>query len=253
MSDGEGFARRVTLANLKSFAPLLKPKRAAGHAAGAGSEETNEQSTDAANQGLEVDPQLAAAEALFSGKSIRTGIRYSRPEGGRPGSADENAGPRQGSGLAASTESKEVLLMRARKRRGDNGTQLQISIRVHRTFMSSAAEVVSAADGISRRIDFNQARGGNNTLRFEAPEMRTMKNPVVRFTWRDNGDEAGGTDRILRYELFDADTDSEGKEILAKLEEGIGTPPSTKLNQLSREETVLSTSDREKAQWYRLE
>lgn len=91
MSEGEGFTRRVTLANLSSFAPLLKKRRVARQGGGTDTETDNEQTSDSANEGTEGDPELAAAEALFGGESIKTGIRYSRPPRGCPEAARETA------------------------------------------------------------------------------------------------------------------------------------------------------------------
>ena len=147
--------------------------------------------------------------------------------------------------------SGEVLLMRVRPRR--DGKQLQISMGVlEASFMNGAGEVVSS-DGSRREIGYNEANGVRNTARFEAPEMRGMKNPVARFKWVDVGDSGSEAERVLQFELFDADSGGEGAKIFRRLEEGIATPPVTNLEQLSQEGTVLSKSDREIAQWYRLD
>ncbi len=253
MSEGKGFARHVTLANLQKFAPLLGAKRASKASGGNGPDDSIEQSSDAANQGLTGDPDLAAAQALFSGQSIRTGLRFSRPEHGRSGKPGAPANEATGNPQAPSTSSEEVLLMRVKPRR--DGKQLQLSFKIHDSaFMNGAREVVSAADGSLRRIDPSVASrsGAANTLRFEAPEMYGMSNPVVRFKWLDVNDPKSGTRKILQYEVFDADKSKRGKKILRHLENGIATPPTTNLSQLGREETVLSRSNRDKAQWYRL-
>ena len=141
--------------------------------------------------------------------------------------------------------------MRVRPRR--NGMQLQISMRVlEASFMKGAGEVI-LTDGSRREIGYNVARGVRNTARFEAPEMQGMKNPVARFQWVDAGGSEGEADRVMRFEIFDADSDGDGAKILRKLEEGISTPPVTNLQKLSREGTVLSKSNREIAQWYLLD
>gem|GEM_PF-1240935 len=146
----------------------------------------------------------------------------------------------------------EVLLMRVRPRR--DGKQLQISMLVHKApFVNSAETVVSAGDGSRREVGYNEARGIRNTARFEAPEMEGMTNPVARFQWVDRSDSGTGADRVLQFELFDADKSSEGSKIYNKLNDGIGTPPVTNLERLSHEATVLSKSDRMIAQWYRLD
>jgi hypothetical protein len=118
-------------------------------------------------------------------------------------------------------------------------------------FMRGAKEVVSV-DGIRRAIGYNQARGVHNTARFEAPEMMGMRNPVARFQWVYVGRSGRRTDKVLRYEILDAASAAEGARILRSLEEGISTPPVTDLEELNHEGTVLSTSRRANAQWYRL-
>ena len=268
MSEGQGFARRVTLANLTSFAPLLKNRTGAGQAEGTTETSTDtELTSDTANVGITSDPELAAAEALFRGESVRTGIRHSRParrrseediRRGRVGGRSMSSGSAEArSGSAAvRSGSAEVLLMRVRPRR--NGRQLQISMRVHQSpFMKTVNEVVSAADGTRRRIGYDHVRksGGKapNLARFEAPEMDGMTNPVARFRWVDVGNSESADDMILQYEIFDADKSSQGARILEKLRKGIARAPATDLTRLSQEETVLSKSDRKSAQWYRLE
>lgn len=146
----------------------------------------------------------------------------------------------------------EVLLMRVRPRR--NGNQLQISIKVlEASFMNGAAEVVSTS-GFHRPIGYSmRARRVRNTARFEAPEMMGMQNPVARFQWVGARRLGRETARVLQYEIFDADNHPEGARIFRKLEEGIGIPPVTKLEELSQDETVLSIADRAHAQWYRLD
>jgi hypothetical protein len=260
MKEGEGFARLVTIANLDSFAPLLKTRRAVEGEGEAGSEEANEQSTDVANQNPGADPELAAAEALFGGKSIKTGVRFSRATHGasRPSRLRADRGPDLGKGTIADGE--EVLLMRVRPRR--DGTQLQISMIVHNSpFMHRATKVFSANDNLSRPIGYDHVNTAKksaarterrNTARFEAPELDGVANPVARFRWVDVDDAMGITHRILQYEIFDADESPTGRRLLQELEEGIATPPTTDLNGLSREETVLSKRDPEIAQWYRL-
>jgi hypothetical protein len=262
MSDGEGFALRVTLGNLRSFAPLLKTKRVAEPEGGTGTEGSNEQSTDAANQDVAEDPKLAAAEALFGGKSIKTGIRFSRRPRRPSGSAGVAAGGGSGEGQPPSPASDEVLLMRVMPRR--NGTQVQMSMKVLQSaFMNDTTEVLSAADGSRRRIGYDyvtRVKKGTkkknrvkNTARFEAPELKSVKNPVVRFRWVDVGDSKGGVAKVLEYEVFDSGNSPEGKRILSKLKKGIATPPSIARGQLSQKETVLSIANRKHAQWYRLE
>ncbi len=146
--------------------------------------------------------------------------------------------------------------MRVRPRRPTTdslGTQVQFSMVVYRSaFWKEATEIVSDADGSRKAIGFNYARGKPNTARFEAPEMLTMTNPVARFRWVDTGGSARKADRVLHYEIVDAER-RDGAPILARLKEGIATPPLTDLGALGQDATVLSVKDLEKAQWYRLD
>lgn len=148
-----------------------------------------------------------------------------------------------------------VLLMRVRPRR--DGTQFQISMTVHKSFMNSTTAVVSAADGSSRGVGHDHVtRNGKrvpNIARFEAPELERMSNPVARFQWVDADESRRKAGRVLQYEIFDADIVGEGARIFRTLKSGIGTPPMTNLAHLSLERTVLSKSDRTRAQWYRLD
>lgn len=173
---------------------------------------------------------------------------------------------RSGGGHATPTGLVEVLLMRVRPRRvykklADGtplGTQVQISMSVHKApFLKGTEEVVSAADGSRRRIGYDYVKRSGvrvqNTARFEAPEMKGMKKPVARFKWISVGDSGRDADRVLQFELFDAARGGEGAEIFRKLEEGIASPPVTDLEKLNREETVISNQDRKSAQWYRLD
>ena len=133
--------------------------------------------------------------------------------------------------------------MRIRPRR--DGSQVQISMAVlNASLINGATEVVST-DGLRRRIGYNMARGVRNTARFEAPEMMGMGNPVARFRRMDAS--------TVQYEIFDADAGGEGERIYKRLEEGISSPGTTNLSELSRDETVLSIPNRIQAQWYRLD
>jgi hypothetical protein len=174
----------------------------------------------------------------------RSSSRPQRP-GRRAAGHGHDVGRTTGSALG------EVLLMRVRPRR--NGNQVQISMRIlEASFMHGVDEVVSA-NGSVRPIGYNIARGVRNTARFEAPEMSGMQNPVARFQWVNAGRAERGASRVLQYEIFDASNHREGRAILRKLEEGITSPPLTRLEELSQEETVLSTGNRTNAQWYRLD
>jgi HKD family nuclease len=150
-----------------------------------------------------------------------------------------------GSGLG------EVLLMRVRPRR--NGNQLQISMKILEASFMHGVEEVATTNGLHRPIGYNMARGVRNTARFEAPEMMGMQNPVARFQWVGTGRTRHESEKVLQYEIFDADNDAAGAKIFRKLIEGITSPPVTDMEELSQEETVLSISDQAKAQWYRLD
>lgn len=65
MADGQGFARRVTLENLESFAPLLKRPST-----------TKDDVNDVPREEQPDDPALQKAEALFKGKSIKVKKQY---------------------------------------------------------------------------------------------------------------------------------------------------------------------------------
>ncbi len=122
--------------------------------------------------------------------------------------------------------------------------------------MNSATEVVSAVDGSPRAIgyDYTTRRGRRvaNLARFEASEMAGMTNPVARFRWVEAAEPNNLEQRHLQYEIFDADSDDEGREILTTLKTTIPSPPLTNLQELSRTTTVVSKSNLARAQWYRL-
>ncbi len=196
----------------------------------------------------EIRTRRAADDGLRASRDSplfgRSSIRPLRPGRGTRERA-EGVGRTTGSALG------EVLLMRVRPRR--NGNQVQISMKIlEASFMNGVDEVVSV-DGCTRHIGYNMAREGRNTARFEAPEMRGMKNPVARFQWVNRTHAQRELKRVLQYEIFDSDADAEGHAILAKLASGISTPPVTNLEHLSQEETVISVTNLIKAQWYRLD
>lgn len=82
MSEGQGFARRVTLENLGAFAPLLR--RSSGSAStsdkASAYEPDESPDLDAANEKLD-DQDLREAEAQFSGESFKIPAHYSRRTG----------------------------------------------------------------------------------------------------------------------------------------------------------------------------
>jgi hypothetical protein len=73
MKDGQGFARQVTSENLGQFAPLLGHKSESDSTESPDSQTTREKAL--------LDPELQAAEALFSGNPIKISIpaRFSQP------------------------------------------------------------------------------------------------------------------------------------------------------------------------------
>lgn len=88
--DGQGFAKRITLANLVEFVPLLRRKA---------SPVTDEPEGDVEEPPppSTVDPALAAAQAKFAGKSIKVQLplkRAASPAGGvGPGAPAAAAAP----------------------------------------------------------------------------------------------------------------------------------------------------------------
>jgi hypothetical protein len=77
--SGDGFARRVTLATLGLFAPLLKKPRtpAAGEEREDAADDLDEANDEDAN-----DPEREAAEALFSGNAVPVGRPFDRMPSG---------------------------------------------------------------------------------------------------------------------------------------------------------------------------
>lgn len=239
---GKGFARRVTLEALSNFASLLGKRPILESSDAEVGSEGNSSAAD-------IDP---AVRELFSGMPVKTGVSFrydDSPESRRSESPNRSRKPEIGEAQAR----PRVLLMRVRPRR--SGTQVQISLVVHgHEFMNKATQVVSAHDGSVRPIGFDRVKrkGGRvkNLARFEAPELKGKVHPVARFSWREHPKDSG--EMALHYEIFDAETDSVGQQILAVLESGIGTKANTNLRRLGRSETVLSKGNRQTAQWYRL-
>jgi hypothetical protein len=80
MSEGQGFAKRVTRENLTAFAPLLKPRRAA-----TSSTDDNYRDEDEANT-TPPDSAVAQTEALFAGQRVIVRLPFQRPtRGGQTG------------------------------------------------------------------------------------------------------------------------------------------------------------------------
>lgn len=241
---GRGFARRITLSNLHLFCPLL------------GNEKVPEESSDAgfpdrSHEKTPINPEIAQAEALFQGAPIRTGVRFKYAKTHKQNRSSRGVREERAE-RATLPDRPEVLLMRVRPRR--NGTQLQVSMIVHTSFMKGASRIVSASNGKDRTIGFDYIRRGDNKVknlaRFEAPELEGKKEPIARFTWV--ADEHDQNKKVLQYEILDG-KDPQGKSVLEYLESGMGTKPNTNLANLSSTETVLSKPDRRRAQWYRLE
>jgi hypothetical protein len=94
MPQGRGFARRVTLANVQTFAPLLRSV-AHGEEAGGREERSGEEiDLDQANA-TPGDPALAAAEALFAGEplQVRTAHRRRGRTRSQPNAASRSREP----------------------------------------------------------------------------------------------------------------------------------------------------------------
>lgn len=239
---GKGFARRVTLEALSSFASLLG-KRAILESSDV------EVGSGENSSAADIDP---AVRELFAGTPVKTGVSFrydNSPESRRSDSPNRSRKPEIGEAKAR----PQVLLMRVRPRR--SGTQVQISLVVHgHEFMNKANQVVSAHDGSVRPIGFDHVnrKGGRvkNLARFEAPELKGMEHPVARFSWREYPEDSG--EMALHYKIFDAATDAVGQQILTVLESGIGPKVNTDLRRLGLSETVLSKGNRQAAQWYRL-
>lgn len=207
--------------------------------------------------GREDSARLASAGVISDARPAtrrRSGDQQSKLQPGKPQLRELIAVPRlsrpapiTSTSAARATRSGrgEVLLVRVRPRR--NGRQFQISKRVHESpFMERASSVV-LADGSHRPIQYSRARGGNNTARFEAPLLASMTNPVARFRWTGRG-----SNRALRVDIFDADSNATGSSIYRTLEDGISSPALTNLTRLSSGQTILSKANRGQAQWYRL-
>lgn len=144
--------------------------------------------------------------------------------------------------------SANELIMRVRPRR--DGTQLQISMRIYPLFFNDVTDVVSAVSGQRQKIGISKRDSSRgripNTARFEAPELDGLQNPIAVFKW------AGEASEELVYQIYDANDNGEGASFYKRLREGISTTPETRLESLSKDYTVLSKSNIESAQWYRL-
>jgi HKD family nuclease len=206
---------------------------------------------------VRTEADIRESRQVESGRTAtRTAALFGRTVSLRTARVSSAVGEARAAAEPVGVASRDLLLMRVRPRR--TGTQLQISMQVHRsTFMRSVEEVVSAIDGTRRPIGYDYTtRDGRkvpNTARFEAPEMAGMKNPVACFRRLALSRPGNPSGMILQYELFDASDGGEGAGIMAKLKSGIGTRPETNLTLLSREITVVSKTDLEIAQWYRLD
>jgi hypothetical protein len=91
MGDGQGFARRVTLATLELFAPLLA--RIRPPVVKEGTATAQETDLDTANTETPPDPVAKAAEALFAGESIEVSVPYHAGRGAPRQTARPTAPP----------------------------------------------------------------------------------------------------------------------------------------------------------------
>lgn len=107
-----------------------------------------------------------------------------------------------------------VLLMRVRRAsETSRRTQIQVPIRVRRlAFFKNVDSVRSSSSGENHQFRTAHARGNDNTIKLEMPEIASFADPVVRFE-RDKD--------VVRYNAFDAKS-AEGKQIMGELQAGRG-------------------------------
>jgi hypothetical protein len=109
MPKGTGFARRVTLANLESFAPLLgKPQQRPMPTQGQTGAD-DEIDLDEANTASPPDPALKAAEALFHGQRLDTHNQHRRAARSARARVSQSAGPRASVGTVSGASSSSTL------------------------------------------------------------------------------------------------------------------------------------------------
>jgi len=124
-----------------------------------------------------------------------------------------------------------VLLMRLRKASvTGRPTQVQIPFRVKNTFLRNATEVRSSHSGQTHGINPASARGQQNTIKLEMPEIRHFVQPVARFEQTPEG---------IVYETYDVGS-PQGNQILAVLQEG-----------RNDNTTQLTKSNADSATWWR--
>lgn len=154
------------------------------------------------------------------------------------------AAPRPRAGTTAATRTPvaaaqpqgvgRVLLMRVRKANLETRpTQTQLPMRVvNEPMFRGVRSIISAHDNREHLIVAATARGGQNTLKLEIPEMRNFVDPVLRLEKTDTG---------ISYEAYDADS-TLGKPIYAALLRGMEMTPKA---------TLMTTADREHCTWWR--
>jgi len=99
-------------------------------------------------------------------------------------------------------------------------TQIQLPMRLEEAFVKGVDAVTNAVTAESHNFVRTYARGAQNTLRVELPEIRNLNDPVVRFQRTADG---------ILYRAFDRES-PEGQTIMRALMEGLrADPPTTHL------------------------
>jgi hypothetical protein len=256
LTEGQGFAKRITASSLSTYRALLAERTSSGRDADDGSTLPSERHSGVADQAAGADPEIRKAEEQFRGNRFDTGVKlsvYALPAAGyRYGAPFREKAIRAVRSQPHEPEpantsiSPDSLYMRILPRR--DGTQVQISMIVlDSTFFGNTTELVTA-DGGTRTIGFDKADRGitrvANNARFEAPEIGSMSTPVAQF-YRD-------AEGRLHFRAYDADSDAVGRDIYSYLVEGVQTPALTNLRRLSTSTTVQSKGALASAQLYRL-
>lgn len=140
----------------------------------------------------------------------------------KPKATSSKTAPRQTKKSAVTpstspTQVGRVLLMRVRKAHAtDRPTQTQLPKAVAEDqFFGGITVVQSVHDGQRHHVNQAIARGIVNTLKLEIPEMRTFKEPVIRFERTVNG---------IVYAAYDGTTPA-GKQVLRRLRQGFKINP----------------------------
>lgn len=149
-----------------------------------------------------------------STKKLFASRRYGAPTlsstGGSPSSGGSSKAYAPASPSSGTTPGS-VLLMRLRKAHvTQRPTQAQIPIRLLSSFFKGVSAVTSAHTGQSHSLIKASARGSQNTVKLEIPEMRSFSDPLARFELTPSG---------IVYEVYDIGT-PKGNQIRARLVSG---------------------------------